>query len=91
MVKECLEIFLHLDGVVVDLRHAEDPELAILPGPVLLQQEGQQHEEAAVMNNPPNIDVSLDLDHQRDVKGRFVEVVVAVEAVEAVEGLRGFK
>ena len=70
MVKECLEIFLHLDRVVVDLRHAEDPELAILPGPVLLQQEWQQHEEAAVVNDPPNVDGSLDLDQQRDVEVR---------------------
>jgi hypothetical protein len=43
------------------LGDAEDPELAVLPGAMLLQQEGQQHEETSVVNNPPNVDVAFDL------------------------------
>jgi len=61
LVEECLEIFLHLDGVVRLLSHAEDPELAVLPGPVLLEKEGQQHQQSSVVNDPPDIDVALDL------------------------------
>jgi hypothetical protein len=43
------------------LGDAEDPELAVLPGAMLLQQEGQQHEETSIVNDPPNVDVAFDL------------------------------
>ena len=61
MVEEGLEVLLHLNGVVLGLRDAEDPHLTVLPRPVLHEQEGQQHEEAAIVNNPPDVDVALDL------------------------------
>ena len=61
MVEERLEVLLHLDGVVLRLRDAEDPHLAVLPGPVLHEEEGQQHEEAAVVHDPPDVDVPLHL------------------------------
>ena len=61
MVEERLEVLLHLDGVVLGLCDAEDPHLAVLPRPVLLEQEGQEHEEAAVVDDPPDVDVALDL------------------------------
>ncbi len=61
MVEEGVEVLLHLDGVVLRLRDAEDAHLAVLPGAVLLQQEGQQHEEAAVVDDPPDVDVAADL------------------------------
>lgn len=61
MVQECLQIFLHLNRVVLDLSNSEDPQLAVAPSAVLLQQERQQHEQAAVMDNPPDVDVATNL------------------------------
>ena len=61
MVEEGLEVLLHLYRVVLGLRDAEDPHLAVLPGPVLHEEEGQQHEEAAVVHDPPDVDVPLHL------------------------------
>ena len=61
LVQESLQILLHLDGVVVDLGHAEDPQLAILPGAVLLQQEREEHQQAAVVHDPPDVDGTLHL------------------------------
>lgn len=58
MVQEHLQVLLHLDGVVFQLRHGEDSHLAVLPGPVLLQQEREQHQQAAVVDDPPHVDVS---------------------------------
>ena len=59
MIQEGDEILLHLNGVVLGLSHSEDPHPALPPSPVLLQEEGQQHEESSIMNNPPDVDVSL--------------------------------
>ena len=61
VVEEGLEVLLHLDGVVLRLRDAEDPHLAVLPGAVLHEEEGEQHEEAAVVHDPPDVDVALHL------------------------------
>ena len=60
VVEEGLEVLLHLNGVVLRLCDAEDPHLAVLPGAVLHEEEGEQHEEAAVVHDPPDIDVTLD-------------------------------
>ncbi len=60
MVHERLDILLHLDGVVLGLRHAEYPQVAALPSAVLLHEEWQQHEQAAVVHDPPDVDVALD-------------------------------
>jgi len=43
-VEECLEILLHLNGVVFHLGHGEDPEFAGLPSPMLFEEKGEQHE-----------------------------------------------
>ena len=61
MVEESVEILFHLNGVILGLRNAKYPEFAILPCAVLLQQEGQQHQEAAIVHNPPNVNVAADL------------------------------
>jgi hypothetical protein len=61
MVKESEEILAHLDRVVLGLGHTEYPQLAVLPRPMLLQQERQQHEQSAVVHDPPDINVALDL------------------------------
>jgi len=34
---------------------------------VLLQQEGQQHEQTTVVDNPPNINVATDLKRKKDL------------------------
>jgi hypothetical protein len=44
-----------------NLSDAEDPEFAILPGPVLLQQEGEKHQESAIVNDPPNVNRAFHL------------------------------
>ena len=59
MIQEGLQVFLHLNGVVLGLGHGEDPHPTLLPGPVLLQEEGQQHQQTAIMHNPPDVDESL--------------------------------
>ena len=61
VVEEGLEVLLHLNGVVLWLCDAEDPHLAVLPGAVLHEEEGEQHEEAAVVHDPPYVDVALHL------------------------------
>ena len=61
VVEEGLEVLLHLNGVVLRLCDAEDPHLAVLPGAVLHEEEGEQHEEAAVVHDPPDVDVALHL------------------------------
>lgn len=61
MVEEHLEVLLHLDRIVLHLSNGKDSEFAVLPGAVLLQQERQQHQHAAVMYNPPDVDVPIDL------------------------------
>jgi hypothetical protein len=60
VVKELLQVLLHLYGVVLHLGDSEDLHFAILPGAVLLEEEGQQHEKTAVMHNPPDVDVADD-------------------------------
>ncbi len=44
MIQEGLQVFLHLDRVVLDLSHGEDPESALAPGAVLFEEEGKEHE-----------------------------------------------
>ena len=43
VVEEGLKVLLHLNGVVLWLCDAEDPHLAVLPGAVLHEEEGEQH------------------------------------------------
>jgi hypothetical protein len=66
VVEEDLEVLLHLDRVVLKLRHGEDSQLAVLPGTVLAQQEGQQHQQTAVMHNPPHVNEAADLEHKNN-------------------------
>ena len=61
VVEESFEVLLHLDRVVLWLCDAEDPHFAVLPGAVLHEEEGEQHEEAAVVHDPPDVDVPLHL------------------------------
>lgn len=61
MVQEHLQILLYLDGVVLHLGDGEDAHLAVLPRAVLLQQERQQHQQPAVVHDPPDVNVSSNL------------------------------
>lgn len=69
MVEEGLQVLLHLDWVVLHLRHSEDAQLAILPCAVLTEEEWQQHKETAVMDDPPDVDCAYDLREVRETKG----------------------
>ena len=60
MVEESVEILFHLNGIILGLSHAKYPQFAILPGAVLLQQEGQQHQKATIVHNPPDVNVAAD-------------------------------
>ena len=42
-----------------DTCHSEDPELALSPDFVLMQQKWQQHEQSSIMYHPPDVYVSL--------------------------------
>jgi len=44
VIEEHLEVFLHLDRIILHLCNCEDAHAAVLPSSVLLQQEWQQHE-----------------------------------------------
>ena len=61
MVEESFQVLLHLDRVVFRLGDAENPHFAIFPSAMLLQEERQQHEQPAVVHDPPDVDVALDL------------------------------
>ena len=52
-------LFLHF-GAFSHLRNSEYPEPALAPSAMLLEQEGKEHEQAAVVHDPPDIDVTLD-------------------------------
>jgi len=56
LVQERLEIFFHLNGIVVGLRNREYSQLAVFPGAVLFQQERYEHQDSSVVHDPPNID-----------------------------------
>ena len=56
----------------MDTSHSKDPELAAPPRLVLEEQEGQQHEEAPVVDHPPHV-------HRA-----FVAVLVAGIPVDAL-------
>lgn len=60
VVQELLQILLHLYRIVLHLRDCEDPHFAVLPSAMLLQQERQQHQETAIVHDPPNVDVADD-------------------------------
>jgi hypothetical protein len=68
MIQKHLKILLHLNRVVFHLGHGEDAHLAILPSPVLLQQERQQHQKTTVVNDPPNIDIADDLEFLKQLR-----------------------
>lgn len=61
LVQECLEIFFHLNGIVVGLCNREYSQLAIFPGAVLFQQERYEHQNSTVVYDPPNIDCARQL------------------------------
>ena len=61
LVKELLQIFLHLNGIILGLSHSKDPHPAFLPCPVLLQEEGEEHEKSSIVNNPPDVDKALEI------------------------------
>ena len=42
------------------LRDGEYPEPALAPSAMLLEQEGEEHEQASVVHDPPDVDVALD-------------------------------
>ena len=52
------------------LCNSEYPEPALAPSAMLLEQEGKEHEQAAVVHDPPDVDVALD---------KLVGLVVKVE------------
>lgn len=60
MVQENLQILLNLNRIVFHLCDREYSHFAVLPCAVLLQQEWQQHQQAAVVNHPPDVDVAAD-------------------------------
>ncbi|TNN76500.1 hypothetical protein EYF80_013365 [Liparis tanakae] len=59
VIEERGQVFLHLDAVVVQLGHGEDAHLALPPNLVLSEKEGQQHQHASVVDDPPDVDVTL--------------------------------
>lgn len=67
LVQEHLQVFLHLNGVVFHLGDGEDAHLAVLPGAVLLQQEWKEHQHAAVVHDPPDVDVAGNLENEMDL------------------------
>ena len=54
-VEELLEVLLDLDAVVLWLGHREDAHGGVSPHLVLSQQEPQQHEDASVVHDPPDV------------------------------------
>lgn len=61
LVEELLEVRLHLHVVVLQLGDGEQTQLGIPPGLVLPEEEGKQHEQAAVVDHPPDVDVARGL------------------------------
>ena len=55
IVERSLEIFFHLNRVVLELSDGEEAHLAVAPRAVLPQQEWQQHQQPAVVNDPPHV------------------------------------
>ena len=43
------------------LCNSEYPEPALAPSAMLLEQEGKEHEQAAVVHDPPDVDVALNM------------------------------
>ena len=62
-------MFLEL-GFFFHLCNSEYSEPALPPSAMLLVQEGEEHEQAAVVHDPPDVDVALD---------KVVGLVVKVE------------
>lgn len=61
MVEENFQILLNLNRVVFELCDREDSHLAVLPCSVLLEQEGQKHEQATIVHHPPHVNVAANL------------------------------
>lgn len=70
MIEEHLQVLLHLDGVVFHLRDGEDAHLAVLPGSVLFQQERKQHQHAAIVYDPPDVNIARYLDQSYVLNSR---------------------
>ena len=68
IVEGLLEILLHLDRVVLELGDGEEAHLAVAPRAVLTQQERQQHQQPAVVHDPPDVDKARDL-RRNDKRG----------------------
>ena len=60
LVEEALQVTAHLQAVVLHLRDCEYAELAAAPNLMLTQQEGNQHQQAAIVDDPPDVDVARD-------------------------------
>lgn len=61
VVQENLQILLNLNRIVFQLCNREDPHFAVFPCAVLLEKEGQKHEQAAIVNHPPDVNVAANL------------------------------
>lgn len=61
MVEEHFQVLLHLNGIVLHLSNGKDAHFAVFPCAVLFQEEWQQHQKTAIMYNPPNVNVSANL------------------------------
>jgi hypothetical protein len=66
IVERNFEILLHLNGIIFELSDSKETHLAMSPSAVLPQQEWQQHQQASVVNDPPDIDKSADLFNVND-------------------------
>lgn len=70
VIQEHLQVFFDLNRVVLHLGDGEDTHLAVLPRAMLFQQERQQHQQATIVDDPPDVNVSGDLYlHMRARKG----------------------
>lgn len=58
MVQENFQILLNLNRVVLQLCDRENSHLAIFPCSVLFEQERQEHEQTAIMNDPPHVNIA---------------------------------
>jgi hypothetical protein len=71
IVERNFEILLHLNGIIFELSDRKETHLAMSPGAVLPQKERQQHQQASVVNDPPNINKSADLFKKGRMTSRF--------------------
>ena len=74
IVERNFEILFHLNGIILELSDSKETHLAMSPSAVLAQKERQQHQQASVVNYPPDIDKSADLFNENDESfGNFLK------------------